>query len=139
MTIAEYPHVLDIQTRWNDNDLYGHVNNVVYYAYFDTVINRFLVEAGLDWSGARPSASASSRSAPTRRQPPFPTRSRPGCGWRSWATAACATSSASSARDRLCAQGSFVHVFVDRTTRKPVPIPDLLRTALSRIARGDRA
>ncbi len=43
---ADYPHFLAIPTRWMDNDIYGHVNNVVYYSYFDTVINRFLIEAG---------------------------------------------------------------------------------------------
>ena len=45
----DYPHVLDIATRWNDNDVYGHVNNVEYYAFFDTVINAWLIrEGGLD-------------------------------------------------------------------------------------------
>ena len=48
-TRADYPHFLPIATRWMDNDVYGHVNNVVYYAYFDTVINRYLIdEGGLD-------------------------------------------------------------------------------------------
>src|SRR5579862_1356407 len=47
-----YPHFLPIETRWMDNDVYGHVNNVVYYAYFDTVINRYLIEeGGLDIAG----------------------------------------------------------------------------------------
>ena len=43
---ADYPHFLEIATRWMDNDIYGHVNNVVYYSYFDTVINRYLIEVG---------------------------------------------------------------------------------------------
>ena len=44
-----YPHLADIPTRWNDNDVYGHVNNVEYYGYFDTVINEYLItEGGLD-------------------------------------------------------------------------------------------
>src|SRR5207244_597377 len=47
--LADYGHVLDIPTRWKDNDVYGHVNNVEYYSYFDTVINRWLItEGGLD-------------------------------------------------------------------------------------------
>src|SRR5918911_4737186 len=47
--IADYPHVLQIPTRWKDNDVYGHVNNVEYYSYFDTVINTWLIrEGGLD-------------------------------------------------------------------------------------------
>ena len=48
-TRAAFPHLLPIATRWMDNDVYGHVNNVVYYAFFDTVINRYLIaEGGLD-------------------------------------------------------------------------------------------
>src|ERR1700760_848436 len=42
----DFGHVLHIPTRWMDNDIYGHVNNVVYYSYFDTVINRYLIEVG---------------------------------------------------------------------------------------------
>ena len=45
-TRDRYPHFLAIPTRWIDNDIYGHVNNVRYYEYFDTVINRYLIEAG---------------------------------------------------------------------------------------------
>ena len=49
VTIDDYRYVLPITTRWMDNDVYGHVNNVVYYSYFDTVINRYLIaEGGLD-------------------------------------------------------------------------------------------
>src|SRR3954463_4469327 len=49
MTLSDYPHVLPIVTRWKDNDVYGHVNNVEYYAFFDTVINAWLIrEGGLD-------------------------------------------------------------------------------------------
>ena len=45
----KYPHFLAIPTRWMDNDIYGHVNNVVYYSYFDTVINEYLIaEGGFD-------------------------------------------------------------------------------------------
>ena len=48
-TKSDYPHRLPIATRWMDNDVYGHVNNVVYYSYFDTVVNAYLVkEGGLD-------------------------------------------------------------------------------------------
>src|SRR5476651_1545028 len=52
VTRAAYRLFVPITTRWMDNDVYGHVNNVVYYSYFDTVINRFLIaEAGLDIGG----------------------------------------------------------------------------------------
>src|SRR3712207_5284473 len=46
MGATDYPHRLEIATRWKDNDVYGHVNNVEYYSYFDTVINSFLITAG---------------------------------------------------------------------------------------------
>ena len=45
--IEDYPHSLVIPTRWADNDVYGHINNSVYYFYFDTVVNRFLIDEGL--------------------------------------------------------------------------------------------
>src|SRR6478752_2117083 len=49
---ADFPHVLAITTRWSDNDVYGHVNNVVYYSYFDTVVNEYLLRTGvLDFEG----------------------------------------------------------------------------------------
>ena len=48
-TRDRYPHFMSVQTRWSDNDIYGHVNNVTYYSYFDTVVNCFLIdEGGLD-------------------------------------------------------------------------------------------
>ena len=46
-TRDRYPHFLSIQTRWSDNDIYGHVNNVTYYSYFDTVLNCFLIDQGV--------------------------------------------------------------------------------------------
>lgn len=54
---GDYPHYLTIPTRWMDNDVYGHVNNVVYYSYFDTVINEYLIRAGgLDRKTEKPTA-----------------------------------------------------------------------------------
>ena len=45
-TLADYPYKVTIATRWQDNDAYGHINNVVYYGFFDTAVNRFLIEEG---------------------------------------------------------------------------------------------
>lgn len=70
-TRADYPHFLPIPTRWMDNDLYGHVNNVVYYSYFDTVVNRYLIDPGAStftrvrWSASLPRRNAGS-SNPSR-------------------------------------------------------------------------
>ena len=74
---ADYRHFLSIATRWMDNDVYGHVNNVVYYSYFDTLINRYLIdEGGLDFHEAAPSsASPSKPCAATTSRSPTPTSS----------------------------------------------------------------
>ena len=54
VTRAEYPHFVEVPTRWMDNDVYGHVNNALYYAFFDTAINRYLIdEGGLDIAAGR--------------------------------------------------------------------------------------
>ena len=97
-TRAGYRHFLPIPTRWMDNDVYGHVNNVVYYAYFDTVINRVPRRRGRPRHRARrrSSASASSRTAPTRSPRRSPRRSRRACASSTWAARASATASASS-------------------------------------------
>ncbi len=62
-TRADYPHFLSIDTRWSDNDLYGHVNNVVYYSYFDTVVNEYLIRARRARSGSRQDDRARGRDA----------------------------------------------------------------------------
>jgi acyl-CoA thioester hydrolase len=139
VSIAEYPHVLDIQTRWNDNDLYGHVNNVVYYAYFDTIINRFLVEAGLDLERGAAIGVCVESQCTYKASAAFPDALQAGLRVAKLGNSSVRYELGIFRGDRLCAQGSFVHVFVDRATRKPVPIPDPLRGALARIAKGDRA
>ena len=81
MTRGDFPHLLEIQTRWNDNDVYGHVNNVVYYAYFDTVINRYLIEqGGLDIDRSPVIGVCVESQARTSTPSPSPTSSTPVCG-----------------------------------------------------------
>jgi len=139
VTLAEYPHQIDIQTRWNDNDLYGHVNNVVYYAYFDTVINRYLIDAGLDLERSAAIGVCVESQCTYKAPAAFPDALRAGLRVAKIGSSSVRYELGIFQGDRLCAQGSFVHVFVDRETRKPVPIPDPLRRALARIARGDAA
>ena len=137
MASHDYPHTTEITTRWKDNDVYGHVNNVEYYSYFDTVINEYLItQGGLDIhlgtaiglcveSGCRFSASLS-----------FPGRVVAGLR--------VAKLGRSSVRyeiglyeaggDGAAAEGHFVHVFVDRDSRRPTPIPAPIRAALERIS-----
>jgi acyl-CoA thioester hydrolase len=135
---AAYPHHLPIATRWNDNDLYGHVNNVVYYAYFDTVINRFLIdEGGLDIQQGAVIGLCVESHCQYRRPLAFPETVVAGLR--------VAHLGRSSVRyeiglfggneDEAAAQGWFVHVFVDRQTRKAAALPDGIRAALSRLQR----
>ena len=137
----QYQYFIDITTRWMDNDLYGHVNNVAYYSYFDTVVNRFLIEeGGLDihasrvigvvveskCSFSRPVAYPQDLEAGMRADHVGRTSVRYGIGiFRK-------------GEDPAAAAGYFVHVFVDRTTMQPVPIPDAIRSALEGIGSASR-
>jgi acyl-CoA thioester hydrolase len=136
---SAYRHFLPIPTRWMDNDVYGHVNNVTYYAYFDTVINRYLIdEGGLDIA-AGPVIGLCVESHCTFVSPvAFPAALEAGLrvahtGRSSvrYEVGIFAEGAASAA-----AHGWFVHVFVDRQTRRPAELPEALRTALSRIAQS---
>jgi acyl-CoA thioester hydrolase len=135
-TRAAYPHLADIPTRWNDNDVYGHVNNVEYYAYFDTVINAWLIrEGGLDIArGAVIGLCAESHCA-FHAGFVFPETVEAGLrvgrlGRRSVTYEIGLFADGSEAP---AATGWFVHVFVDRASRRPAEIPPALRAALERL------
>ncbi len=136
-TRAAYPHFLAIPTRWMDNDIYGHVNNVVYYAYFDTVINEFLISAGgLDIQGAAVVAvcaeSACRYHAPFAFPEPVEAGLRVGHLGKSSVRYEIGLFKEGEAE--AAAQGHFVHVVVERAAMSPVPIPEPIRAALERIA-----
>jgi acyl-CoA thioester hydrolase len=134
--LAGYPHRTTIQTRWKDNDVYGHVNNVEYYSYFDTVINEWLIrEGGLDIAagdviGVCAESHCTFSSALTFPEPVVAHLRVEHLG-RSSVRYGLAL--AAEGADRPSATGSFVHVFVDRTTRRPVDIPPALRSCLERL------
>jgi acyl-CoA thioester hydrolase len=137
MSRPGYPHVLSIPTRWQDNDVYGHVNNVEYYAFFDTVINRWLItEGGLDiHSGAVIGLCAESHcrfDAPIA----FPDAVDAGLrvGRLSRRSVTYEIGLFRGGTDEPLAEGWFVHVFVDRENRRPHEIPTSLREALERLA-----
>lgn len=136
ITRAEYPHIVAIPTRWMDNDIYGHVNNVVYYAFFDTAINQYLIaEGGLDISNGDVIGLAVETHCQFMQSLVFPDIVETGLR--------VATLGNSSVRYELAifkhaepyaaALGYFVHVFVDRETRRAVAIPPTLRAALARL------
>jgi len=141
-TRALYRRFLPIPTRWMDNDVYGHVNNVVYYAYFDTVINQYLIaEGGLDIAGGGVIGLCVESHCAYARPVAFPDVLDAGLR-----VAHLGTSSVkyeigifAAGEDEASAHGWFVHVFVDRATRKPTPLPASMRSALERIVVPVRA
>ena len=131
-----YPHIETLQTRWADNDVYGHVNNVEYYAFFDTVINAWLIEeGGLDiHRGAVIGLCAESHCAfhaPLAFPETVEAALRVGHLGRSSVRYEIGLFAAG--RDDPAATGWFVHVFVDREARSAVEIPAPLRAALERL------
>ena len=133
MTRPGYPYVQRITTRWMDNDVYGHVNNVVYYSYFDTVINTWLIEhAGLDiHAGALIGLCAESHChflAPLA----FPGVIEAGLRVEKLGRSSVryAIGLFAEGVQAQAAEGWFVHVFVDRLTRKSAPIGSQMRQAL---------
>ena len=135
---SDYPHFLAIPTRWMDNDVYGHVNNVVYYSYFDTVINEHLIrEGGLDiHEGAVVGYCVESQ---CRYLAPLAFPETIDAGLR---VAHLGNSSVRyeialfrQGEDAPAALGSFVHVFVSRKEIKPTAIPPGIRACLERLQR----
>ncbi len=133
---ADYPHFQVIPTRWIDNDVYGHVNNVVYYQYFDTVVNQYLIEQGaLDIERSTVIGLVVETQCNYFASITFPDVVHAGLR--------VARLGSSSVRYEIgifrnddqdaAAQGHFVHVYVDREERRPTTLPDALRRALSRL------
>ena len=132
-----YRYFLPIMTRWMDNDIYGHVNNVTYYSYFDTIANTYLIErGGLDIHGGPVVGFVVSSGCEYLAPIAFPASIEAGLRvdrlGRSSVRYGIGIFRAG--ESRACAHGHFIHVFVDRQTQKSVPIPDELRTALGPIA-----
>ena len=136
---AAYPHFLTIPTRWMDNDVYGHVNNVVYYSYFDTVISGYLIEAGgLDIQTA-PVIGVCAESACRYREGftfPEPVEAGLRVGHLGGRSVRYEIGLFKAGEDAAAAEGHFVHVFVKRASMTPVPIPAGIRAALERLVQG---
>lgn len=135
-TRAAYRHFHRIATRWMDNDAYGHVNNVVYYSYFDTVVNAYLIGAGV----LDPQSSAVIGLVVETQCRYFSDLTFPQTVHAGLRVAHIGTSSVryevgifADDGDSACAQGHFVHVYVDAATRRPASLPVPLRAALERI------
>ena len=121
------------QTRWHDNDVYGHVNNVVYYAYFDSAVNGYLIEAsGTDIRRLPAIGIVAETACRYLRQLSFPERLEIGLAvWRLGRASVTYRLAVLREGDNLpAAVGRFVHVYVDSTTRRPVTVPAVLRQVL---------
>jgi acyl-CoA thioester hydrolase len=136
----DFPQRLAIPTRWNDNDVYGHVNNVEYYAFFDTVINSWLIrEGGLEIEAGEVIGLCAESRCRFHAALSFPETVDAGLR--------VARLGRSSVRYEIAlfgegaaepaATGWFVHVFVERASRRPAPIPQPIRAALERLQMGE--
>ena len=135
---ADYPHFLAIQTRWKDNDIYGHVNNVVYYSYFDTVVNDYLIrEGGLKIADGDIIGLAVETHCEFHAPLTFPDVIEAGLrvGKLGVSSVRYEIGVFKQDEESPSATGYFVHVFVNRETRRPTPIPDPIRSALVRLMR----
>ena len=131
-----YPHRLAIATRWADNDVYGHVNNVEYYAFFDTVINAWLIrEGGLDIHRGDVIGLCAESHCTFHAPLVFPETVQAGLrvGHLGRSSVRYELGIFREGSDEPAATGWFVHVFVDRETRRPAGIPDGVRAALERL------
>ena len=133
---SDFKHFHTITTRWMDNDVYGHVNNVVYYSWFDTVVNQFLVANGvLDIEHSKVIGLVIETQCNYFASVAFPERVTAGL---------CVTKLGNSSvryevgifrddEESASAQGHFIHVYVDRESRRPSAIPDAMRSLLQTI------
>ncbi|MEO7996073.1 MAG: thioesterase family protein [Gemmatimonadaceae bacterium] len=133
---ADFRYFTVIETRWMDNDAYGHVNNVVYYSFFDTVVNKWLIEQGVLDVATSPEIGLVVETQ-CRYASPI---SFPDQVWAGLRVAHVGTSSVRYEIGLFCndsetaaASGHFVHVYVNRVTRASTRIPDIVRTALDQL------
>jgi acyl-CoA thioester hydrolase len=132
----DYGFFLDFKTRWIDNDLYGHVNNVVYYSYFDTLIAEFLIqEGGFDPHADAVVGMAVETGCRFHASLRYPDRIVAGLrvGHLGRSSVRWEIGIFNAAAGTAAAAGHFVHVFVERAGQRPVPIPERLRAAMARI------
>lgn len=133
---AAYRHFLAIPTRWMDNDVYGHVNNVVYYSYFDTVVNEYLIREGsLDIAAGATIGLAVETFCQFHQPLAFPEVIDAGLrvGKLGRSSVRYEIGLFRQGYDEPAATGHFVHVFVDRQTRKPAALPPGIRDCLERL------
>jgi acyl-CoA thioester hydrolase len=133
---SDYPYLQAITTRWHDNDIYGHVNNVTYYSFFDSTVNTYLIEqGGLDIHEGDVVGFVVSSACDYFASLAFPDRIEVGLRVATLGNSSVQYELAvfKEGVEEACAAGRFVHVFVDRQSNRPVVIPPQLRNALVRL------
>lgn len=134
-SISEFPVLWPVPTRWDDNDHYGHVNNVTYYSYFDTAVNAWLMSStGTDIRNLPAIGVVAETSCRYLSELSFPEQLQVGIsveklGTKSIVYALAIFHEVASGHWEPAATGRFVHVYVDADTRKPVEIPAAIRSA----------
>ena len=138
MTVAllrtDFPTLRTITTRWEDEDVYGHVNNVVYYSFFDTAVNGFLIEAtGTDIRKLDAVGLVAETQCEFKRELGFPDDVQAGLAVTKLGTSSIVYRIGlfQGESDEPAAIGKFVHVYVDATSREVTPIPESIRAAVA--------
>ena len=135
-TRADFRHFMPIDTRWNDNDTYGHINNAVYYFYFDSVVNSYLIEQKvLDPKVSETIGLVAETGCSYFSPLSFPEKIKAGLRVRHVGTSSVVYEIGlfSAQANETAALGKFVHVYVDAKTRRPVNLPENLRQAVERL------
>nr|WP_238934429.1 thioesterase family protein [Maricaulis parjimensis] len=133
---SDYPRFRDLPTRWADNDIYGHVNNAAYYGFFDTAVNCFLIEeAGLDIHAGGVIGLVVETGCNYFAALAYPELVQAGVRVSRIGNSSVRYEIGlfKEGEEEPAAQGHFVHVYVDRDTRRPVSLPDGMRAALEAV------
>ena len=136
-TRDQYRIFMPLATRWMDNDIFGHINNVVYYSYIDTAVTNYYGEHGRhDVAGSLVIPVAAETKCRFKRSLKHPALIEAGLRADRIGNTSVQVGVGIFLKEAFeaSAWGYMVHVFIDRVTSKPVPIPSPLRTALQRIA-----
>lgn len=130
----DYRYFYTIPTRWNDNDQFGHLNNVIYYRLYEALIVQYLTEAGLDWMKDAVIPYAAESLCRFRKAVSFPDVLD--LGLRvikvGRTSVVYAVAMFRKGEQEAAATGHWVHVYVDRETQQPMPVPDCIREVMLR-------
>lgn len=133
---SDYKHFVPITTRWMDNDIFGHVNNVTYYSYFDTAVNQYMIEnAGFKIHDAPIVGFVVHSNCNYLSSIAHPEKIEVGIRVNKLGNSSVTygVSIFKKGENTASAYGDFVHVFVNRAENKPVPIPQSIRDALEKL------